>query len=48
MLYRSQVDLKIFHGIKEADIYVYIKFNSQQLKWLETLYKICCSMVTDT
>lgn len=47
-MYRNQADLKIFDGIKEAEIYVYIKYNSQQLKWLKTLYKICWSMVTDT
>lgn len=48
MLYRSQADLKRFHVIKGAEIYVYIKYNSQQLKWLKTLYKVCCSMVTNS
>lgn len=48
MLYRSQADLKRFHVIKESEIYVYIKCNSQQLKWLKTLYKVYCSMVTNS
>jgi len=40
MLYRSQADLKIFHRIKETEIYVYIKYNSQQLKWLKTVQNL--------